>query len=578
MFTDYARTLEQIDDPAERSRLIKTWAEQLRIDRKRMYQELAKAGWSSGRTRRSDAGETHVPPASLDYLATMMKSAVRQNGKSTMFIPVARQVAEANGISFNGVSNAYLARLLKERALDLETQKSSTKSHVRMRSLHPNHVHLVDPSLCLLYYLPGGEQRMERIPKKKNSQHIIEDSEAYKNKPFLEKKGHLKVWRYVLVDHRSGSLCVRYYQMPGESMVALWDFLMYAWRAKENPVYAFHGVPEWLIWDAGSANVSKPIAKAVDALDVKTHVHMPGAPRVKGAVEVANNIVETCFESRLRFQPVDSVDELNAAVENWVALYNADQIEGIDCRLNRRGTIFVRLDAWLTIRPEQLRELPVEAEELLTYQPETRKVGGDLTVTCVHPRLKQRCVYKVGGLPGVRVGATVEIQPLLMDEYGALRVRHTWEGEPVTEVVWPEEIDEFGQPVDGPVWGESYQQNKDTYVDMISKRLENLTGPGTVPLEDFNGGAGMRAIDAITDKGSPVLPFPRRGTVIDTNREPVGPPLNHVEAAKYLKTRLGADWEPELFGQIKRLFPDGATERELDGWLDELQGGHACAR
>ena len=45
-----------------------------------------------------------------------------------------------------------------------------------------------------------------------------------------------------------------------------------------------------------------------------------------GGVEGANNLVETQFESRLRFDPVHSVDQLNAAASAWAEAFNANAI------------------------------------------------------------------------------------------------------------------------------------------------------------------------------------------------------------------------------------------------------------
>lgn len=573
--------LQGVEDAGTRSRMIATWARQLRVSRQRVYRELAKAGWRSGRQVRSDRGTSAVDVESLELLAATMKSSVRESGKETTFIPLARSELEVgNGVEFADVSNEHLARLLKERSLDMATQKAARRSTVRMRSLHPNHVHQVDPSLCLLYYLPDRTQGIRRIKREPSSrQHVISDAEVYRNKPFLEKKGDLKVWRYVLVDHRTGYICVRYYQQPGENMVALWDFLIYAWSPKSHPLYAFHGVPSMLVWDAGSANVSKPIVRACESLEVKTTVHMPGAPWAKGAVEVGNKLVEEHFESRLRFQPVDSVDELNAEAERWAAMYNADQIAKLDCRLHRRGSKpFVRLDAWMMITPEQLRELPEEAKELLTYQPVRRKVAGDLTISVVHPRIGRRSLYRVGGIPGVRVGGEVEVQPRLMDAGGSVRVRLEWEGERIEEIVSPVMLDELGQPMDGPVWGESYRANPETHVDLIARKLDTLTGPGRVPLSDLNDGAGLRALDAVGEASGREVPLPRRGAVIDTRREPVVH-YTHVEAAKRVMARMGHGWLPEYYQEIKRRLPEASTQEEIDALADELLGGaQRCAQ
>lgn len=572
MLENYVQLLNKTEEASERSRIIKELSGMLRMDRKQLYRKLRAHGWDSGRDRRRDAGEVRVPPESLELLSAHMLQAVRENGKKTMYIPVARQILESQGVDFGDVSNEHLARLLKERSLDLSSQTGGMTSHIRMRSLHPNHVHLVDPSVCLVYYLPDGSQGLRRLGR----QRIIEDSEAYKNKPFLQGKEELKVWRYVLTDHLTNSVVVRYYQQPGESMVALWDFLMYAWSPKEDPLYAFHGVPRWMVWDSGSANVSKPIANALEALGVRTHAHMPKAPRVKGSVEKMNDIVETSFESRLRLQPVNSVDELNEAAQRWCALYNADRIEGYNSTLERFGVRLNRLDAWLSIRPEELRELPEEAKELLAYQPVERKVAGDLTVSIVHPRLKRRALYRVGGMPGVRVGMKVLVQPLLMDTSGAAKVKSQWEGEMVEHTVLPVEFDEFGLPVDAPVWGENYKSNADTYIEMLNKELKNLTGPGKIPFEDMNDGAGSLALDAIRDQGGKVKVFPRKGTVIDPRAEPLRI-LNHVEAAKYLKARSG-DGERNWYRLAVQLWPGGVSEKELDEYLTELEGGQACAR
>ena len=111
-------------------------------------------------------------------------------------------------------------------------------------------------------------------------------------------------------------------------------------------------------------------------------------------------------------------------------------------------------EAWLRIQAEQLRELPAEAWDLPAHQPVERKVAGDLTVTLRHPRLKVRAVYAVGGLPGVEVGAKVELQPLLMSAEGEAFVRYRHQGELAEQRVLPVEQDDLGTPVTATTWGE----------------------------------------------------------------------------------------------------------------------------
>ena len=63
----------------------------------------------------------------------------------------------------------------------------------------------------------------------------------------------MKCYRYVLTDHFSSSVCVRYYAAMGETALNMYDFLLYAWGKKADPLYVFHGIPETLVWDCGAA-------------------------------------------------------------------------------------------------------------------------------------------------------------------------------------------------------------------------------------------------------------------------------------------------------------------------------------
>ena len=82
---------------------------------------------------------------------------------------------------------------------------TTARTTTELRSLHPNHVHQIDPSLCLLYYTPGGKQ------------HLMTESKFYKNKLDAYAKVKLKCWRYVRYDHASGVVDVRYYEAEGEN-------------------------------------------------------------------------------------------------------------------------------------------------------------------------------------------------------------------------------------------------------------------------------------------------------------------------------------------------------------------------
>ena len=99
-----------------------------------------------------------MPVASLELLAAAQRESLRANGKQILFTTTGASILAQNDVALP-VSNAQLNRLLRDRKLNVATQRQAD-APVRMRSLHPNHVHQVDPSLCVLYYLPGGKQAM----------------------------------------------------------------------------------------------------------------------------------------------------------------------------------------------------------------------------------------------------------------------------------------------------------------------------------------------------------------------------------------------------------------------------------
>lgn len=554
MIEDYILRLEEAGR-GERGKIIDEMAEILGWSNDKVYRELKKKGWESGRKKRCDSGTTVVDDETLTTIAGMLKVGVRKNGKITAEVPTVRSVLADNGVTIN-VSNNRLTELLRDKGLDIKTQKKPT-TFVRMRSLYPNHVHQCDPSVCLMYYLPNGGQK------------IIRDDEAYKNKPFLKDKEHLKLWRYVLTDHYSSSICVKYYQTAGESKEVVWDFLLYCWSKKNDPHYQFHGVPELLVWDKGSANTAKAVAYALKGLRVEHYAHKAGNPRAKGQVERSNDLVEKAFESRLKYEPVKNVEELNAFAEKWCAAYNAGLLKEYNSNLGRAKK--TRLELWNGIPFDKLRELPECSRELLTEEPVLRRVGGDLKITFVHPRLKESRPYFVGGLPGVRPGIDVEVQPMIMDETGVVRVSYKYQDEEFSDEVEPIEIDEAGFHMDSAVWGEGFKTNKETNVEKAGKILDEAIGEEKIPFANFNDGQGIKSLSNMSKGLTNNFPIPRTGQVINVNEVPELT-MSVIEASQRLKARMGF-WEKRFLTLLKENFPNGVRESELDRLEDVLTTG-----
>ena len=167
-------------------------------------------------------------------------------------------------------------------------QLKSPTPHTEMRSLHPNYCHLVDVSVCIQYYLKNGKMG------------IMDERDYYKNKLGNVAKIKQKLQRYVLDDHFSGFFAFRYYVADGESRENLWDFLKWAWRAKEDNRYPFRGVPFYLLMDAGSAQTSHAMQSFFNGLGIERPKGKPYNPRRQGAVETTHQIIENRFETRLR--------------------------------------------------------------------------------------------------------------------------------------------------------------------------------------------------------------------------------------------------------------------------------------
>lgn len=553
MYREFALQMACEKTAGGRKKIIETMCKTFAISEAKAYRELAAAGWESGRKRRRDAGQASLTKETLLSVAELLRKSIRKNGKAVMSVNVARSILKSRGENVD-ISDSRLRELLRES--NLAVSDARTRSHhQRMRSEYPNQVHFADPSVSLVWFAPGGGQK------------IVGDDEQYKNKNFLE--GKLKCWRYVLTDHYSSSICVRYYAAMGETAANMYNFLLYAWGVKDNPLYVFHGLPELLIWDKGTANIARAVSNALTALRVKTETHLPGNPRAKGQVEKANDIVETQFESRLRFEPVGSIEELNDAAERWCAAYNANMIDALDTSLTRNGkSLGSRLMLWQRIKKGQLRELPDAdiCRQIFTTGIQARKVGGDLAISYVHPKIKSASRYSLANLPGVLVDMEVNVQPVLVDEKPLITVSYRLEGEIVSYEVEPIEYNEAGFDISAPVYGREYKRQKDTARERNAKVLDE---------RESAFGPAHSFIDART-------PFitPRTG-----QRIAVSQPDNvrihdiligHVEAAKRIKARLG--YVPDGFIVVaKERYPEGVPAGAIDDMANEYKNEKGIA-
>ncbi|MGQ0711009.1 MAG: transposase [Rhodoferax sp.] len=534
------------------------------------------AGYRTGRKKRADAGTTALPKDTLHFIAAAKREAIRGNGKATLPTAVAMNIAHTNGIEVT-VSESRVNALLRCARMDAKAQ-AAARNHITLRSLHPNHLHQIDPSLCLIYYTPKGQA-------------IMRDEEFYKNKPASMDKVRLKVWRYVRYDHASGTIDVRYFEAAGENQRSLFEFLLYTWG--QQPGRVSHGVPRMLLWDKGSANTSFAIKTLLDALGVDHETHATGHSWGKGGVEQGNNLVETHFESLLRFEPVDTVEQLNASAARWVRDFNANAIEHVDCRLVRAsGQAMVRDDLWQLImrHPGALVQMPArEVCQWFMAGQELTRVVRDLHISFAHPELGRRASYDLR--PWAEFlgnGQKVRVTPLLMQR-GALRIEIERLGaEPLLVQVEPErEFDEYGRPMSAPVAGEEYARAPQT----ASERAANILaaaawGEGTTvdaaekkraeqarPFGHLNDGKGLVAHSHLGKADLPHRLVPNAAEVqtpqvlqLQSKAASVQIMLTVPEAVRAIKERLGDAAPADLYGQVKAAFPGGNVPQS---WADQ---------
>ncbi len=426
-----------------------------------------------------------------------------------------------------------------------------------MKSEHPNHCWQIDPSLCVLYCLPRQG--------KDTGLRVMKEEEFYKNKPKnVVKIENDRVWRYTGTDHASGTISVRYY-FGGETSANLCDFFIYMMQAKKDiGKDPFRTVPRMVMLDPGSANTSAAFKNLCKPLDVHVQINKPGNPRAKGQVEKANDIVETAFESGLRFTEVHDIDQLNALSERWMRYYNGTQ------KHSRHG--MTRYQAWNKIKPGQLI-LPPPAEycrELAVSAPKEAKVSADLEI-----RFGGR-VYSVKGIKGILVGKKVLVGKNPWEANGARVATYDAEGNEVWVSVPEVVFDEMGFKADAAVIGAEYKAPADTDAQRHRKELDKLA-MGAETLEaaakrkgkavPFGGKIDPYKHQEDTLAASNTLFMPKQGQQMDYNKMEVAEQvLSKVEIAKRLKPRVeadGGDWK-QAVSVILKHYPEGVTEGRLE--------------
>lgn len=537
-----------------------------------VYRQLGRLAVRDERAQRSDAGTSALTHEEAQVLSAVLMESHRKNGKRLMTTAQALKVLRYERLVRAECVDPATGQIVPmsasavERALRLyhlhPSQLLRPAPATELRSRHPNHVWQIDASLCVLYYLHGGASRggLQTLPADK----------FYKNKPAaLARVENERVWRYVVTDHYSGSLFV-HYVLGAESGINLAEAFIAAigQRTPGGEADPFHGVPQLLMMDMGSANTSGLFRNLARRLQVKLIAHAPGNARATGQVEKAQDIVERVFESALKFQPVGSLQELNDAASCWSRHHNATAIHS-----RHRRT---RTDVWLGITAQQLRIAPPAdvCRELLTHEPEARKVSPKLTVQFGGRE------YDVRQVPGVIVGARlpVAINPYQSDSVYVVLTDEA--GDELLQSVPEVARDEAGFRVDAPVIGESYRRLADTPADANRKLIERLAMQAVTDTEaaDARKAAVLPfggRIDPLREAREAELPttIPKRGEAlaVTTRTTPPEPQvLDAVSAMLRIVAAIGRHLTTEEHAFLAARYAGGVPEEQLEALIEQF--------
>lgn len=550
-------------------------AQEMGISLPTLHRKLKEIVMTKQRKKRCDAGETSLSREDALMISAYLTESQRKNGKRLSSIEDALEVLRANGKIVAArldestgelipLSVSAVSRALKKMGLHPDQQNRATPK-VQLASEHPNHVWQIDPSLCVLYYLPRTEGLQ-----------VMAEDEFYKNKPQNARKiENDRVWRYVITDHTSGWIYVHY--VPGaESGKNLAEAFIAATQKRhaEDP---FHGVPRIVMVDPGSANTGAVFQNLCRALDITVQVNQPGQPWAKGQVEKSNDIVERNFEHRLRYaaNPPKSVAEINTLAHAWMRWFNATKIHS--------RTQKTRNAVWLTITQEQLRIAPpaLVMNELAVAAPESRVVSNFLTI-----QYRSR-EWDVRDIPGVMVGEKLMVCRNPWREDSAQIMATDADGKPIVYVIDEVKKGEFGFAIDAPIIGQEFKAKPDTIVDTERKNIERLVmGEDSDEAAEAARKAKRTPFKGAVDAMKPIndtplaTTIPKRGTAMNIDSPVVELKLlTHVQAAKILSAKMGAAWRgAEHMTWLKQHHPEGIDETALPEIEKKLTAGASPLR
>lgn len=541
-----------------------------------LHRYLNQVAVRSPRKKRSDSGVFALSRAEAEVISAYIMRHYRGNGKKGINLDVAlrdlrenklvrAEVIDATTGSITLLSASAVLKALRGYGLHWQQVLMADRPMAVAQSTpYPNHTWQIDASVCTLFYM--DDDGTSPMPA----------NVFYKNKPEnFERVAKQRVARFVITDHNSGAIKVRYF-LGGESVANYAEFFL--WALQKQPGYTdpFHGVPLQLMADPGSG-LAGAFKNLVRRLGINLIINKAGNPAAKGQVENAQNLVEMGFEHQFRAHRPANLADLNERAQVWACNFNSTAV------LGRHGK--TRFMKWMEITPEQLRIAPGLdlCRELLTGAEKDCLVDQYGRVQFGGGGRK----WDVRSVPGVAVGQKL---PITFSAYNEREVFCVFMDADGREVLHPcplVEMDEHGFALDARVIGSGYRALPDTQADINRKQALMLT-TGTSTLKDaekaqkqksfevFNGSVRF---DYLRVENAAQVPFvPKASVQLEistvTNATPKEVAMYSLfQVNRWLSANgvaMDGDKNAMLFAECARYGKDGVPETDLEAIKDRL--------
>ena len=530
-----------------------------------LHRYLNQVAVRSPRKQRCDSGVFALGRNEAEIISAYLMRHYRGNGKKGITLVTAlrdlrenklvrAEVIDAATGTITLLSESAVLKALKGYGLHWQqVLRAERPMAVAQSTPYPNHTWQIDASVCTLFYL--DDDGTSPMPA----------NVFYKNKPEnFERVAKQRVTRFVITDHNSGAIKVRYF-LGSESVANYAEFFL--WAIQKQPGYTdpFHGVPFQLMADPGSG-LAGAFKNLVRRLGIDLIINKAGNPAAKGQVENAQNLVEMGFEHQFRAHRPANLADLNERAQVWACNFNSTAV------LGRHGK--TRFMKWMEITAEQLRIAPGLdlCRELLTGAEKDCLVDQYGRVQFGGGGRK----WDVRSVPGVAVGQKL---PITFSAYNEREVFCVFKDADGREVLHPcplVEMDEHGFASDARVIGSGYQALPDTVADTRRKQALMLT-TGTTTLKDaekaqkqkgfevFNGAVRF---DYLRLENAAQVPFvPKTSVPLDVSTVTTSTPkvmrlLTQFEAAQALRV-MGMTLNAELVATLKSQYPEGVPEDQI---------------